>query len=313
MYFLATANEPTIATTSQLTGTSFMVIMVDLDIPSTTNPHTFLHWVQTDLTPSTAASAVAAASNATSATTQAFTLNNTKGTAALVPYTQPNPPAQNPLSHRYTQVLVDTSALSATALATIQAAVQSKVGFDVATVLQNAGLTANVVAGNSFNVTNAGPATSGNANAGTGAGAGAAAANGTAAASPSTATQGGGKKGQKGNKTRTGAGAAQATGADGNGNGNGKGKGSGNAQATKSGGGGGNKGNKPTSTASAGASGLPAATGATVNNNLTNSGASGRNGTGTVTTSGAMSGYGLGGLVVTPVLAALLGAVVYAL
>lgn len=309
MYFLATANEPTIATTSQLTGTSFMVIMVDLDIPSTTNPHTFLHWVQTDLTPSTAASAVSAASNATSATTQAFTLTNTKGTAALVPYTQPNPPAQNPLSHRYTQVLVDTSALSATALATIQAAVQSKVGFDVATVLQNAGLTANVVAGNSFNVTNAGPATSGNANAG----AGAAAANGTAAASPSTATQGGGKKGQKGNKTRTGAGAAQATGADGNGNGNGKGKGSGNAQATKSGGGGGNKGNKPTSTASAGASGLPAATGATVNNNLTNSGASGRNGTGTVTTSGAMSGYGLGGLLVTPVLAALLGAVVYAL
>lgn len=312
MYFLATANEPTIATTSQLTGTSFMVIMVDLDIPSTTNPHTFLHWVQTDLTPSTAASAVAAASNATSATTQAFTLTNTKGTAALVPYTQPNPPTQNPLSHRYTQVLVDTSALSATALATIQAAVQSKVGFDVATVLQNAGLTANVVAGNSFNVTNAGPATSGNANAG----AGAAAANGTAAASPSTATQGGGKKGQKGNKTRTGAGAAQATGADGNGNGNGngKGKGSGNAQATKSGGGGGgNKGNKPTSTASAGASGLPAATGATVNNNLTNSGASGRNGTGTVTTSGAISGYGLGGLLVTPVLAALLGAVVYAL
>lgn len=277
-----------------------MVIMVDLDIPSNSTPHTFLHWVQTDLTPSTAASAVTSGNGST---TQAFTLTNSKSTAALVAYTQPNPPAQNPLSHRYTQVLVDTSAMSAAALDTIKTAAQSKVGFDVATVLQNAGLTASVVAGNSFNVTNSGTATTSNGNA--------AAANGT---TTSTTTGGGGKKGQKGNatkgskKTKTGA-AAQATG-----DGNGKGKDSGNAKATKSGG---KNNNNPSSTAAAGAAGLPAATGATVSNNLTNSGATGKNGTGTVTVSGAVGagsrgGY-LVGLVVSPVLAALLGAVVYAL
>lgn len=296
----ATANEPTIATTSQLTGTSFMVIMVDLDIPSNSTPHTFLHWVQTDLTPSTAASAVTSGNGSAS---QAFTLTNTKGTAALVAYTQPNPPAQNPLSHRYTQVLVDTSALSAAALDTIKTAVQTKVGFDVATVLQSAGLTANVIAGNSFNVTNSGTTANG--------------------ITVSTTTGGSGKKGQKGNatkggknRTKTGAGAAaQATG-DGKSNGNGNGNGSGDAKATKSGG---KKHNNPSSTAAAGAAGLPAATGgASVSNNLTNSGATGKNGTGTVTVSGAGAGGSsrggsLVGLVVSPMLAALLGAVVYVL
>lgn len=126
--------------------------MVDLDIPSEQSPHTFLHWVQTDLTPATTASTISASNG----TTQAFTLSNTKNTSALVPYTQPAPPAQNPLSHRYTQILVDTSSLSPVGLSALQSAVQTRVGFDTDSALQAAGLSNNVVAGNSFNVTNPG-------------------------------------------------------------------------------------------------------------------------------------------------------------
>lgn len=124
--------------------------MVDLDIPSDQNPHTFLHWVQTGLTPATTASAISASNG----TTQAFTLSNAKNTSAVVPYTQPDPPAQNPLSHRYTQILIDTSSLSQAGLSALQSATQTRVGFDTASALEAAGLSNNVVAGNSFNVTN---------------------------------------------------------------------------------------------------------------------------------------------------------------
>lgn len=124
--------------------------MVDLDIPSNQNPHTFLHWMQTDLAPATRASSFAVSNG----TTQGFALSNAKKTGALVPYTQPNPPAQNPLSHRYTQILVDTSSMTQASLSALQSAAQTRVGFDAASVLEAAGLSSNVVAGNSFNVTN---------------------------------------------------------------------------------------------------------------------------------------------------------------
>ena len=126
--------------------------MVDLDIPSDQNPHTFLHWMQTDLTPATTATTISASNGST----QAFTLTNTKNTSALVAYTQPAPPAQNPFSHRYTQVLVDTSSVSPAGLSVLQSAAKTRVGFDTESVLQAARLSSNVVAGNSFNVTNPG-------------------------------------------------------------------------------------------------------------------------------------------------------------
>lgn len=127
-------------------------MMVDLDIPSDQNPHTFLHWMQTDLTPATTASTISTSNGST----QAFTLSNAKKTSALVFYTQPAPPAQNPLSHRYTQILVDTSSMSPAGLSALQSAAQTRVGFDTGSVLQAAGLSNNVVAGNFFNVTNPG-------------------------------------------------------------------------------------------------------------------------------------------------------------
>lgn len=141
-----------IATKSRLDGTSYAVIMVDLDIPSDENPHTFLHWMQTGLTPVITASTISGPNGST----QAFTLSNTKNTSAIVAYTQPAPPPQNPLSHRYTQILVDTSSMTSAGLITLQSAAQTRVGFDTDSVLRAAGLSNNVVAGNFFNVTNPG-------------------------------------------------------------------------------------------------------------------------------------------------------------
>lgn len=128
------------------------MIMVDLDIPSDQSPHTFLHWMQTGLTPVITASTVSASNGST----QAFTLSNAKNTSAIVAYTQPAPPAQNPLSHRYTQILVDTSSMTSAGLSALQSAAETRVGFDTDSALQAAGLRNNVIAGNSFNVTNPG-------------------------------------------------------------------------------------------------------------------------------------------------------------
>lgn len=226
--------------------------MIDLDIPSTTNPHTFLHWMQTDLTPATASSTMTTVNG----TLTGFTLTNAKNTTAIVAYTQPGPPAQNPLSHRYTEILVDTSSLSAAGLTALKTAAATRVGFDINTTLKAAGLSNNVVAGNSFNVSNPGPATNGNA---------------AAAASGSTTGKGGNKT-----KTKTGAG----------------GKNTAAAAAANSGA---NKpaGNKATATgARASKATSLRASGTAVNSNLTSSGASkGGNSTGTVTTSGAAGGY----------------------
>ncbi|KAG6358450.1 hypothetical protein INS49_014334 [Diaporthe citri] len=148
----ATASAPTIATKSRLDGTSYAVIMVDLDTPSGQSPRTFLHWMQTGLTPVITASTISASNGST----QAFTLSNAKNTSAIVAYTPPAPPAQNPLSHRYAQVLVDTSSMTSAGLSALQSAAETRVGFDTDSVLQDAGLSSNVVAGNSFNVTNPG-------------------------------------------------------------------------------------------------------------------------------------------------------------
>lgn len=249
--------------------------MIDLDIPSTQNPHTFLHWMQTGFTPSTTASTITTANG----TLQGFTLANAQNTSAIVAYTQPNPPAQNPLSHRYTEVLVDTSAMSAAGLTALTTAANVRVGFDINTVLQAAGLTNNVVAGNSFNVTNPGPATGSSA---------AQANSGAAAAGNATAKATGGGGNQKGDKTKgasksrtkTGGG-SKATGAGG---GNGK-KNGGNAKTTAT----------STGTASATLAGAaaasPSASGALVTGTLANSGTTGKSGNGTATTSGATGGY----------------------
>ncbi|KAK7978100.1 hypothetical protein PG988_005590 [Apiospora saccharicola] len=67
--------------------------MVDLDIPVDTDPHTLLHWMQTDLTPATTATTMATGDGKTASV---FELQNTKNTPALAAYVAPAPPAKNP-------------------------------------------------------------------------------------------------------------------------------------------------------------------------------------------------------------------------
>ncbi|KAK4110694.1 PEBP-like protein, partial [Canariomyces notabilis] len=170
----ATLTQPRIGTLSQLTGTSYAVMMIDLDIPTANPPETdtLLHWMQTGLTPATTATQL----NTTAGTIRAFLLENSTSTAPIVPYFGPNPPARIPLSHRYTQILVDTSGITDEGMETLREAAATIRGFNAESVLRQAGLESMVVAGNSYNVTNPGPVgaqTGGNgAASGTGAGTG---------------------------------------------------------------------------------------------------------------------------------------------
>lgn len=162
----ATQVQPTIGTTEQLPGT-YAVVMVDLDIPadlqngdaqngtetpaqngtdSQNQPNTLLHWLQTGLTSSSEAMDING--------TQVFLLQNADEEEPLSEYTGPSPPALEPLSHRYTFVLVDHSDIQPEGLDTLMTSSQERLGFDAEAVLAEAGLQENVVAGNFFNVTN---------------------------------------------------------------------------------------------------------------------------------------------------------------
>ena len=154
----ATQTQPTIGTLTRLNGTSYAVIMIDLDIP-TNPPNTLLHWMQTGLAPAQTPTTVNNASAAPGGgSVTLFLLTNSSGTAPLADYRGPNPPARNPLSHRYTQILVDTSESTARDVGALGTAAQTRLGFNASAVLAAANLLDRVVAGNSFNVTNPGPA-----------------------------------------------------------------------------------------------------------------------------------------------------------
>ncbi|KAI1753360.1 PEBP-like protein [Xylaria castorea] len=149
-----TQTAPTIATQSKLDGTSFAVLMIDLDIPTDSPPqtNTLLHWLQEGLTQSSSAVPL----NTTMGSTSAFVLV-VPGDEAYAPYLGPAPPARIPLSHRYTQIVVDTSDVSGAGLDALKAAAATRMGFNAQSVLTAAGLADKVVAGNFFNVTNPGP------------------------------------------------------------------------------------------------------------------------------------------------------------
>lgn len=185
-----------------MTASSLAIMMVDLDIPSSTQPTTFLHWLQTDLKASTTPETIMTSSG----NLQGFGVNLANNTAAIINYTQPNPPAQNPLSHRYTQLLIDTSAITPAGLTALQTAAQSRVNFNINTTLQAAGLSQNVISWNFFNVTNPGPAAAANV----ATGGQSAKANTNAAATNTTDTTGTGKKGAKAQKAKGAKGAAAA-------------------------------------------------------------------------------------------------------
>lgn len=165
----ATQVQPTIGTAEQLPGT-YAVVMVDLDIPadlqngtagqngtdSPNQPNALLHWLQTGLTSSAEPMDING--------TQIFLLQNADEEEPLSEYIGPNPPALEPLSHRYTFVLVDHSDIQPDGLDALSASSQERLGFDVESVLAEAGLQENVVAGNFFNVTNGEGAVNGTTN-----------------------------------------------------------------------------------------------------------------------------------------------------
>lgn len=162
--------------------------MIDLDIPTNNPPqtNTLLHWMQTGLTPATAATAL----NSSAGNAQAFALQ-TGQTAAFATYLQPNPPAKVPLSHRYTQILVDTTGVQQTALDSLKNAAQNRQGFKAQDVLTQAGLQNKVVAGNFYNVTNAGPAAAASNSSSSG-GSSSGSGSGSSSGSNSTSGRGGG-------------------------------------------------------------------------------------------------------------------------
>jgi hypothetical protein len=141
--------------------------MIDLDIPTDNPPatNTLLHWLQTGLTQS---SSPVVSNTTSSGSTKSYVLSVPQDEAAFASYIGPAPPAKIPLSHRYTQILVDTSATSEEELATLKTAAASRLGFDAQSVLTTAGLADKVVAGNFFNVTNPGPAPASNSTTGGG-------------------------------------------------------------------------------------------------------------------------------------------------
>ncbi|KAI1651842.1 PEBP-like protein [Daldinia loculata] len=153
----ATQTAPTIGTQSKVDGTSFAVLMIDLDIPtdSPPNTNTLLHWMQTGLTQSTAATPI----NTSTGSTDAFVFKDSLGQGAFAEYLGPAPPARIPLSHRYTQILVDTSSATEANLNILKNAAATRLGFDALSVLTQAGLADKILAGNFFNVTNPGPVT----------------------------------------------------------------------------------------------------------------------------------------------------------
>jgi hypothetical protein len=97
-------------------------------------------------------SGLVSANNATFiAGVQMFELINPTNTSALATYIQPSPPNKSPNTHRYTQMLLNTTGNSST-LSTLTTFAKSRGNFSAVNVVKSSGL--NVLFGNSFDVTN---------------------------------------------------------------------------------------------------------------------------------------------------------------
>ncbi|KAA8563819.1 hypothetical protein EYC84_011834 [Monilinia fructicola] len=146
-----TASAPILGTTTKLTGT-YTVMMVDPDIPSSKGgdiTSQFLHWMQSGLT--------SANTTTTIGGQKIYQLTNEKDTPAFATYLQPNPPNIAPTTHRYTELLFNTTNMNMS-LATLQMAGKNRGNFNAADVAKSAKL--KVIMGNSFNVSFADKGTS---------------------------------------------------------------------------------------------------------------------------------------------------------
>lgn len=141
--FADTANAPILGTTAKMTGT-YTVLMVDPDIPLALSGGTasqFLHWMQSDLTSANTTTNIGGQ--------KVYELISTSNTTAFAKYLQPNPPNMTPTTHRYIQLLFNTTGMNSS-LATLQMAGKNRGNFSAADVVKRAKLM--VLMGNSFNV-----------------------------------------------------------------------------------------------------------------------------------------------------------------
>lgn len=152
-------------------------MMVDPDIPPATAggaTSELLHWMQPGL--------VSANTTTTIGGMKVYELINPTNTSAIASYIGPAPPNKSPTTHRYTQLLLNTTGNS-TALSTLTKAGATRSNFSAVDVVKNAGLT--VLFGNSFNVSATTNTTAGTATNSTSSGS---TSGGKSSKSPSTST-----------------------------------------------------------------------------------------------------------------------------
>ncbi|ATZ58860.1 hypothetical protein BCIN_16g05195 [Botrytis cinerea B05.10] len=138
-----TAYAPILGTATKMSGT-YAVMMVDPDIPPAKvggDTSQFLHWMQADLTSSNTTTTIGGQ--------KIYELINVKNTSAFATYLQPNPPDIAPTTHRYTQLLFNTTGMNMS-LASLQTAGKTRGNFNATNVVKSAKLT--VLMGNSFDV-----------------------------------------------------------------------------------------------------------------------------------------------------------------
>lgn len=119
-------------------------MMLDPDLP-TTPPSTLLHWLQPGLKSSNTSSTVGGV--------KVFALLGASNATAAATYIQPSPPFKVPFSHRYVELLLDTSNITAAGMQSLLTAAKTRQNFDAVSVIKAAGAT--IVGSNFFNVTNA--------------------------------------------------------------------------------------------------------------------------------------------------------------
>ncbi|CZS93020.1 uncharacterized protein RAG0_03502 [Rhynchosporium agropyri] len=142
-----TVDVPTIGTKERLKGT-YTLIMVDPDIPPQTpggKTGELLHWMQQGLTSSSTATMIGGM--------MVYVLKSASNETAFAPYFGPSPPNKAPNTHRYTQLLLDTSnSNGGSAMALLKQAAATRLNFNAVNVVKGSG--AKIMAANSFNVTN---------------------------------------------------------------------------------------------------------------------------------------------------------------
>lgn len=161
-------------------------MMVDPDIPPATaggKTSELLHWMQAGLTSANTSTTIGGVAT--------FELINAANTSAFATYIQPSPPNAAPNTHRYTQLLLNTTGMKGnmSALTSLAKSAMTRTNFSAANVINSAGVS--IVAGNSFDVTNGTLVQSNITKTTAGSGAGVASATGTGTGSRASTTSNG--------------------------------------------------------------------------------------------------------------------------